>query len=87
MESLNAKKIDLKFMIDPLFDKMAASLDEVGARGLLLNQLYVLHDCELVFDYVDTINKSPGTASVEHSCDITELQGTYYLIFYCLSSA
>lgn len=83
LDALNAKKIDLEFMIDPLFRKTSAAFDEGGAKGLLLNHLsvhHVLHGCELVFDSVDAIDVSTSSSTVDHKCDISELQGNRIFI-------
>ncbi len=52
-ESLNVRKLEREFEIDPLFKKMSAAFDEGGARGLLLNNLSVREECALVFDSSD----------------------------------
>lgn len=79
MEALNAKKLDLEFLIDPLFRKTSAAFDEGGVKGLLLNHLSVhnvLHGCELVFDSVDAVDvDGSNTASSDRACDISDLQG------------
>lgn len=38
-ESLQSKKLDLEFNVDPLFKKTSADFDEGGASGLLMNHL------------------------------------------------
>ncbi|EGD76028.1 hypothetical protein PTSG_11637 [Salpingoeca rosetta] len=48
--SLNVKKFDLQFDVDPLFKQTSAAFDEGGARGLLLNHLTVDETGTLVFD-------------------------------------
>ena len=42
LENINAKKFDLAFAVDPLFQRTAALFDEGGAAGLLLNSLPLL---------------------------------------------
>eukprot|EP00698_Gefionella_okellyi_P001031 TRINITY_DN1089_c0_g1_i1.p1 TRINITY_DN1089_c0_g1~~TRINITY_DN1089_c0_g1_i1.p1 ORF type:complete len:708 (+),score=218.78 TRINITY_DN1089_c0_g1_i1:108-2231(+) len=54
-KNLNIRKFDLEFDVDPLFRKMAATMDEGGARGLLLNQLCVQAGGHLVFDSADSL--------------------------------
>ena len=39
--NLDTNKYDLEFDVDPLFQKTSAKFDEGGAKGLLLNNLYV----------------------------------------------
>ena len=53
LETLNVKKFDLAFAVDPLFHKTSAQFDEGGASGLLLNNLSVYRGCEIVFDSMD----------------------------------
>ncbi len=43
VESLNVKKFDLTFAVDPLFHKTSAQFDEGGAKGALNPQVYL--DC------------------------------------------
>jgi hypothetical protein len=88
VEALNAKKIDLEFLIDPLFRKTSAAFDEGGAKGLLLNHLSVhnvLHGCELVFDSVDAVDVSSSSAAADHSCDISDLQGIWQTVVHWLT--
>ena len=45
-ESLNVKKFDIAFTVDPLFHKTSAQFDEGGARGKVALQAslqYILH--------------------------------------------
>eukprot|EP01135_Chromosphaera_perkinsii_P004742 Nk52_evm14s295 gene=Nk52_evmTU14s295 len=53
LDSINVKKMDLEFDVDPLFKKTSAEFDEGGAKGLLLNHLCVHNGCELIFDSTD----------------------------------
>ena len=50
LENINAKKFDLAFAVDPLFQRTAALFDEGGAAGLLLNSLPLLGGPALAFD-------------------------------------
>lgn len=43
--------------VDPLFHKTASAFDEGGARGLLMNQLYVQNGVEIVFDSETKLDK------------------------------
>ena len=52
-ESLNVKKLEMSFDVDPLFHRTSAKFDAGGASGLLLNNLHVSRNCELVFDSAD----------------------------------
>jgi condensin complex subunit 2 len=90
IEALNAKKLDMEFLIDPLFRKTSAAFDEGGAKGLLLNHLsvhHVNHGCELVFDSVDAVDGSASSAAADHSCDISDLQGSARSVCICLCAS
>ena len=51
--SLQLKKMELEFSVDPLFKKVAADFDEGGAKGLLLNHLAIDANGRIVFDSSD----------------------------------
>jgi condensin complex subunit 2 len=51
--SLQLKKFELEFSVDPLFKKASADFDEGGAKGLLLNHLAIDSDGRIVFDSSD----------------------------------
>lgn len=53
--SLNTKKFDLDFTVDPLFKKTCADFDEGGARGLLLNHLSISKQGMIIFDAGDAV--------------------------------
>lgn len=57
-ESLNVKKFDVAFTVDPLYQQTSAQFDEGGARGLLLNTLGVYNDCRIMFDSWDIPGKN-----------------------------
>ena len=48
--------------VDPLFHKTASCFDEGGAKGLLMNTLYVQNGCDIVFD---------SSTKIEQNEDIT----------------
>jgi condensin complex subunit 2 len=54
--SLQLKKFELEFSVDPLFKKMSADFDEGGAKGLLLNHLSIDSEGKIVFDSSDDVN-------------------------------
>ncbi|KAI9033275.1 condensin complex subunit 2/barren [Hyaloraphidium curvatum] len=64
--SLNTKKFDLDFTVDPLFKKTCADFDEGGARGLLLNHLSISNHGMIIFD--------AGDAVANHEDDDEELE-------------
>ncbi|KAJ5799975.1 uncharacterized protein N7518_002043 [Penicillium psychrosexuale] len=51
--SLQLKKFELEFAVDPLFKKASADFDEGGAKGLLLNHLAIDSHGRIVFDSSD----------------------------------
>jgi len=51
--SLQLKKFELEFAVDPLFKKASADFDEGGAKGLLLNHLMIDSHGRIVFDSSD----------------------------------
>ncbi|OJJ42991.1 hypothetical protein ASPZODRAFT_136864 [Penicilliopsis zonata CBS 506.65] len=51
--SLQLKKFELEFTVDPLFKKASADFDEGGAKGLLLNHLSIDGQGRIVFDSSD----------------------------------
>ncbi|KPI45924.1 Condensin complex subunit 2 [Cyphellophora attinorum] len=51
--SLQLKKLELEFAVDPLFKKASADFDEGGAKGLLLNHLSIDSEGRIVFDSSD----------------------------------
>ncbi|KAJ5936357.1 Condensin complex subunit 2 [Penicillium verhagenii] len=51
--SLQLKKFELEFAVDPLFKKASADFDEGGAKGLLLNHLAIDGVGRIVFDSSD----------------------------------
>ncbi|KAF6813927.1 condensin complex component cnd2 [Colletotrichum sojae] len=53
--SLQLKKFELEFAVDPLFKKTSADFDEGGAKGLLLNHLMIDSQGRIVFDSSDEV--------------------------------
>lgn len=53
--SLQLKKFELEFAVDPLFKKASADFDEGGAKGLLLNHLAIDAEGRVVFDSSDDV--------------------------------
>ena len=70
--SLQLKKLELAFAVDPLFKKASADFDEGGAKGLLLNHLSIDSEGRIVFDSSD----DAGDASLpsENAQEETEAQ-------------
>ncbi|EON97285.1 putative condensin complex component cnd2 protein [Phaeoacremonium minimum UCRPA7] len=60
--SLQLKKFELEFAVDPLFKKASADFDEGGAKGLLLNHLMIDSQGRIVFDSSD----DSGDAAAKH---------------------
>ncbi|KAJ5554421.1 Condensin complex subunit 2 [Penicillium frequentans] len=64
--SLQLKKFELEFAVDPLFKKASADFDEGGAKGLLLNHLAIDSLGRIVFDSSDdAVDESSKTAEGE----------------------
>ncbi|KND94962.1 Condensin complex subunit 2, partial [Tolypocladium ophioglossoides CBS 100239] len=73
--SLQLKKFELEFGVDPLFKKASADFDEGGAKGLLLNHLMIDSQGRIVFDSSDdsgdaaTIGKKIDDETVDEDPD------------------
>jgi condensin complex subunit 2 len=65
LDSINVKKFDLEFTVDPLFTKTSEAFDEGGPKGLLMNHLNVLNGCNLIFDSSDAAVTAAGEQSHE----------------------
>ncbi|PWA75591.1 Condensin complex subunit 2/barren [Artemisia annua] len=52
-DTLNVKKFDVAFSVDPLYHQTSAQFDEGGAKGLLLNNLGVYGGCRVLFDSLE----------------------------------
>lgn len=60
--SLQLKKFELEFSVDPLFKKASADFDEGGAKGLLLNHLAIDSSGQIVFDSSDEAEDATAEA-------------------------
>ncbi|KAK5092483.1 hypothetical protein LTR70_005444 [Exophiala xenobiotica] len=60
--SLQLKKLELEFAVDPLFKKASADFDEGGAKGLLLNHLCINEEGRIVFDSSDDAGDAKSEA-------------------------
>ncbi|KAK5104536.1 hypothetical protein LTS08_002426 [Lithohypha guttulata] len=63
--SLQLKKLELEFAVDPLFKKASADFDEGGAKGLLLNHLCINEEGRIVFDSSDAVDEKQEPEYVE----------------------
>ena len=80
--SLQLKKFELEFSVDPLFKKASADFDEGGAKGLLLNHLAIDSTGRIVFDSSDDAGdaiaegdnnkRSNAREAGERSADVNE---------------
>ncbi|CAN4103705.1 unnamed protein product [Withania somnifera] len=72
-DSLNVKKFDAAFSVDPLYHQTSAQFDEGGAKGLLLNNLGIYGNCHVFFDSFEIPGKSLPEAMrhVTDSIDIS----------------
>ncbi|KAG7127366.1 Condensin complex subunit 2 like protein [Verticillium longisporum] len=61
--SLQLKKFELEFAVDPLFKKASADFDEGGAKGLLLNHLMIDSQGRIVFDSSDDVGDAQTSKS------------------------
>ena len=78
--SIQLKKLELDFSIDPLFKKITADFDEGGAKGLLLNRLNLDESGRIIFDAKEA-SAADGSDIIETSeaepslVDISLLRG------------
>lgn len=75
--TLQLKKFDLEFTVDPLFKKTSADFDEGGAMGLLMNHLGVDGRGRVVFDAGDAggIEEEEEEEAVDEVVDLSKLRG------------
>ncbi|OMO83525.1 Condensin complex subunit 2/barren [Corchorus capsularis] len=71
-ESLNAKKFDVAFAVDPLYHQTSAQFDEGGAKGLLLNNLGVYEGCRVVFDSFEVPGKCKTGSFQNNNLDMID---------------
>ncbi|KAF4974962.1 hypothetical protein FZEAL_8194 [Fusarium zealandicum] len=69
--SLQLKKFELEFAVDPLFKKASADFDEGGAKGLLLNHLMIDSKGRIVFDSSDDTGDA-ATLGKQKSAELDE---------------
>jgi condensin complex subunit 2 len=62
---LQNKKMEMDFVVDPLFKKASADFDEGGAKGLLLNHLSIDSKGRIVFDSSDDTQDATAEDSRE----------------------
>lgn len=70
--SLQLKKLELEFAVDPLFKKASADFDEGGAKGLLLNHLCIDEVGRIVFDSSDDAVDTGNSTTKENETQTTE---------------
>lgn len=81
--TLQLKKFELEFSVDPLFKKASADFDEGGAKGLLLNHLAIDSTGRIVFDSSDdagdasaegdSIRRKSGAEAGKSDSDVSEI--------------
>ncbi|CCJ28307.1 unnamed protein product, partial [Pneumocystis jirovecii] len=79
--ALQVKKFDLEFSINPLFKKILVDFDEGGAKGLLLNHLFIDRRGKVIFDADDAIYdevESVHTNESPQDIDLSSLQGIFH---------
>ncbi|KAJ9560987.1 hypothetical protein OSB04_006147 [Centaurea solstitialis] len=72
-ESLNVKKFDVAFAVDPLYHQTTAQFDEGGSKGLLLNNLGVYGGCRMVFDSLEVPGKCMSSSSDHDKTDTIDI--------------
>lgn len=70
--SLQLKKMELEFAVDPLFKKASADFDEGGAKGLLLNHLMIDGQGRIVFDSSDDAGDTSAAPKSQRSDPLEE---------------
>lgn len=70
--SLQLKKFELEFAVDPLFKKASADFDEGGAKGLLLNHLMIDAQGRIVFDSSDDAGDSSAIRNNQKNADLED---------------
>ena len=76
--SLQLKKLELEFAVDPLFKKASADFDEGGAKGLLLNHLSIDSEGRIVFDSSDDAGKAAQASDLSQT-EEPQTEGTQVL--------
>ncbi|KAL9109265.1 MAG: hypothetical protein Q9227_006020 [Pyrenula ochraceoflavens] len=74
--SLQLKKLELEFAVDPLFKKASADFDEGGAKGLLLNHLAIDNNGRIVFDSSDDAGDATASdvAGIDNTTKMEETE-------------
>ncbi|XP_015580957.1 condensin complex subunit 2 isoform X2 [Ricinus communis] len=75
-ESLNVKKFDAAFAVDPLYHQTSAQFDEGGAKGLLLNNLGLYGACRVLFDSQEVPGKFTSCENQHERQDTIDLSFT-----------
>lgn len=88
-DNLNLKDLEYQISTDPLFQKTSASFDEGGAKGMLLNNLFVQNGCQIVFDSSDAIDETPEDDEVpdDDELDLGDLAGELNDLFSSIGGA
>ncbi|KAG8051727.1 hypothetical protein GUJ93_ZPchr0001g31443 [Zizania palustris] len=72
-DSLNVKKFDVAFTVDPLYHQTTAQFDEGGAKGLLLYNLGVYGSCRVLFDSFEAPDKCILSDMQTEKADVIDL--------------
>ena len=75
--SLQLKKLELEFAVDPLFKKASADFDEGGAKGLLLNHLSIDSEGRIVFDSSDDAGDAAQSSETTQGHQESEAEETH----------
>ncbi|XP_056697688.1 condensin complex subunit 2 isoform X1 [Spinacia oleracea] len=72
-ETLNVKKLDVAFAVDPLYYQTSAQFDEGGAKGLLLCNLGLYGGCRVLFDSQEIPAKCISPTNSSTSSDLVDV--------------
>jgi len=71
---LNETMKNLCVEVDALFHKTASCFDEGGAKGLLMNTLYVQNGCDIVFDSTTMMEQNEDITNHGVQVDVTTVE-------------
>nr|XP_043628578.1 condensin complex subunit 2-like [Erigeron canadensis] len=72
-DTLNVKKFDVGFSVDPLYHQTSAQFDEGGAKGLLLHNLGVYGGCRVLFDSLEVPGKCMSSSTQSDLADTIDI--------------
>ncbi|GLU23782.1 hypothetical protein SLE2022_397600 [Rubroshorea leprosula] len=87
-EALSAKKFEVAFLADPLYQQTSAQFDEAGAKGLPLNNLGVYQGGRVLLDSFEVSGKCKSCSVQNNSLDMIDIsfaEGVPLLISHTLA--